>query len=80
MSVCAAAMGFRWRIYADTHTTDQITGSAPTVEEQLAGVDAARVNVGGALRGAGGGELIPAHSPQAKGRVERRFQHRSKIG
>ena len=63
--------GIPLAIYADTHSTDQ-SPAPPTVEEQLAGVKPTR-QCGRALRELGV-ELIPAHSPQAKGRVERRFQ------
>lgn len=63
--------GIPLAIYADTHTTDQ-SPAPPTVEEQLAGVTPTS-QCGRALRELGV-ELIPAHSPQAKGRVERRFQ------
>jgi hypothetical protein len=58
-------------IYADKHTTYQ-SPTPPTVEEQLAGVTPTS-QCGRAL-GELGVELIPAHSPQAKGRVERLFQ------
>ena len=58
-------------IYADTHTTDQ-SPVPPTVDEQLAGVTPTS-QFGRALSELGV-ELIPAHSPQAKGRVERLFQ------
>ena len=58
-------------IYADKHTTYQSPAS-PSVEEQLAGV-MPMSQVGRAL-GELGVELIPAHSPQAKGRVERLFK------
>lgn len=58
-------------LYADKHTTYQ-SPAPPTVEEQLAGVKPTS-QFGRAL-GELGGELIPAHSPQAKGRVERLFK------
>ena len=58
-------------IYADKHTTYQ-SPAQPTVEEQLAGVGPTS-QFGRAL-GELGVELIPAHSPQAKGRVERLFK------
>jgi hypothetical protein len=63
--------GIPLAIYADKHSTDQ-SPAPPTVEEQLAGVKPTS-QCGRALRELGV-ELIPAHSPQAKGRVERRFQ------
>lgn len=58
-------------IYADKHSTYHSL-APPTVEEQLAGVKPTS-QFGRAL-GELGVELIPAHSPQAKGRVERLFQ------
>jgi hypothetical protein len=58
-------------IYADKHSTYQ-SPAPPTVEEQLAGVKPTS-QFGRAL-GELGVELIPAHSPQAKGRVERLFK------
>ena len=58
-------------IYADKHTTYQ-SPVPPTMDEQLAGVNPAS-QFGRAL-GELGVELIPAHSPQAKGRVERLFK------
>ena len=57
-------------MYADKHTTYR-SPAEPTVEEQLAGV-APMSQFGRALRDLGV-ELIPAHSPQAKGRIERLF-------
>jgi hypothetical protein len=63
--------GIPLAIYADQHTTYQ-SPVEPTVAEQLAGVEPAS-QFGRALRELGG-ELIPAHSPQAKGRVERLFK------
>jgi transposase len=57
-------------IYADKHTTYQ-SPAQPTVEEQLAGV--APTSQFGRALGELGVALIPAHSPQAKGRVERLF-------
>ena len=58
-------------IYADKHTTYQSPAS-PSVEEQLAGV--MPMSQFGRALGELGVELIPAHSPQAKGRVERLFK------
>ena len=58
-------------IYADKHSTYQ-SPAPSTVEEQLAGVKPTS-QFGRAL-GELGVELIPAHSPQAKGRVERLFK------
>jgi len=63
--------GLPLALYADKHTTYQ-SPAEPTVEEQLAGVEPAS-QFGRALRELGV-ELIAAHSPQAKGRVERLFQ------
>jgi transposase len=63
--------GIPLAIYADKHTTYQSPAS-PSVEEQLAGVTPTS-QFGRAL-GELGVELIPAHSPQAKGRVERLFK------
>jgi hypothetical protein len=57
-------------VYADKHTTYQ-SPAPPTVDDQLAGVKPTS-QFGRAL-GELGVELIPAHSPQAKGRVERLF-------
>lgn len=62
--------GLPLAVYADKHSTYQ-SPATPTVEEQLAGVEP-RSQFGRAL-GKLGVELIPAHSPQAKGRVERLF-------
>lgn len=63
--------GIPLAIYADKHTTYQ-SPAPPTLEEQLAGVKPTS-QFGRAL-GELGVELIPAHSPQAKGRVERLFK------
>jgi transposase len=63
--------GIPLAIYADKHTTYQSPGP-PTVEEQWAGVTPTS-QFGRAL-GELGVELIAAHSPQAKGRVERLFK------
>jgi hypothetical protein len=62
--------GIPLAIYADKHTTYQ-SPAPPTVDEQLAGVKPTS-QFGRALSELGV-ELIPAHSPQAKGRVERLF-------
>jgi hypothetical protein len=62
--------GIPLAVYADKHTTYR-SPAEPTVEEQLAGV-APTSQFGQALRELGV-ELIPAHSPQAKGRIERLF-------
>ncbi len=62
--------GLPLAIYADKHSTYQ-SPAPPTVEEQLAGTEPTS-QFGRAL-GELGVELIPAHSPQAKGRVERLF-------
>ena len=58
-------------VYADKHTTYQ-SPAPPTVDDQLAGVTPTS-QFGRAL-GELAVELIPAHSPQAKGRVERLFK------
>ena len=63
--------GIPLAIYADKHSTYQSLAPS-TVEKQLAGVTPTS-QCGRAL-GELGVELIPAHSPQAKGRVERLFQ------
>ena len=60
--------GIPLAVYADRHTTYQ-SSAKPTVEEQLAGREPLS-QFGRALSELGV-ELIPAHSPQAKGRVER---------
>jgi hypothetical protein len=58
-------------LYADQHTTYQ-SPAEPTLEEQLAGTEP-RSQLGRALEDLGV-EVIAAHSPQAKGRVERLFK------
>ena len=63
--------GIPLAVYADKHTTYQ-SPAPPTVDDQLAGVQPTS-QFGRAL-GELGVELIPAHSPQAKGRVERLFK------
>jgi hypothetical protein len=63
--------GIPLAIYADKHSTYH-SPAPPTVDEQLAGVTPTS-QFGRAL-GELGVELIPAHSPQAKGRVERLFK------
>jgi hypothetical protein len=63
--------GIPLAVYADKHTTYR-SPAEPTVEEQLAGTKP-KSQFGQALSGLGV-ELIAAHSPQAKGRVERLFQ------
>jgi len=63
--------GIPLAVYADQHTTYQ-SPAEPTVEEQLAGTRP-QSQFGRALSELGG-DLIPAHSPQAKGRVERLFK------
>lgn len=62
--------GIPLAVYADKHTTYR-SPAEPTVDEQLAGV-APMSQFGRALAELGV-ELIPAHSPQAKGRIERLF-------
>ncbi len=63
--------GIPLAIYADKHSAYR-SPAEPTVEGQLAGTKP-RSQFGQAL-GELGVELIAAHSPQAKGRVERLFQ------
>jgi transposase-like protein len=63
--------GIPLAIYADKHTTYR-SPAEPTVDEQLAGTEP-QSQFGRAL-GELGVELIAAHSPQAKGRVERLFK------
>lgn len=57
-------------VYTDKHTTYR-SSAEPTIDEQLADVNPVS-QFGRALRDLGV-ELIAAHSPQAKGRVERLF-------
>ena len=63
--------GIPLAVYADKHTTYQ-SPAPPTVDDQLAGVKP--TSQFGCALGELGVELIPAHSPQAKGRVERHFK------
>ncbi len=63
--------GIPLAIDADKPTTSQAPAS-PSVEEQLAGV--MPLSQCGRAVGELGVELLPAHSPQAKGRVERRVK------
>ena len=63
--------GIPLAVYVDKHTTYQ-SPAEPTVEEQLAGTKP-QSQFGRALSELGV-ELIAAHSPQAKGRVERLFK------
>ena len=63
--------GIPLAVYADKHTTYQSPAQA-TVEEQLAGTEPLS-QFGRALSELGV-ELIPAHSPQAQGRIERLFK------
>ncbi len=62
--------GIPLAVYADEHTTYR-SPAEPTVEEQLTGV-APTSQFGRAVRELGV-ELIAAHSPRAKGRIERLF-------
>ncbi|HEX9900684.1 MAG TPA: ISNCY family transposase [Candidatus Methylomirabilis sp.] len=62
--------GIPLAVYADKHTTYR-SPAEPTMEEQLAGVKP--LSQFGRALGELGVELIPAHSPQAKGRIERLF-------
>jgi transposase len=63
--------GIPLAVYADKHSTYH-SPAEPTLEEQLAGTEP-QSQFGRAL-GELGVELIPAHSPQAKGRIERLFK------
>lgn len=63
--------GLPLALYADKHMTYR-SPAEPTVEEQLAGTEP-QSQFGRALSELGVG-LIAAHSPQAKGRVERLFK------
>jgi len=63
--------GIPLAVYADKHTTYQ-SPAEPTVEEPWAGTEP-QSQFGRAL-GELGVDLIPVHSPQAKGRVERLFK------
>lgn len=63
--------GLPLALYTDRHTTYQ-SPATPTIEEQLAGAEPTS-QFGRALHELGV-ELIAAHSPQAKGRVERLFK------
>ena len=63
--------GIPLAIYANKHSTYH-SPALPTVDEQLAGVKP--LSQFGRALGELGVELIPAHSPQAKGRVERLYQ------
>ncbi len=63
--------GLPLAIYTDKHTTYQ-SSAEPTIEEQLAGV--VPVSQFGRALHELGVERITAHSPQAKGRVERLFK------
>ena len=65
-------MGFHWPS-PDKHTTDQ-SPAPPTVEETAS--RAKTTSQCGRALGELGVALIPAHSPQAKGRVERLFKTR----
>jgi len=62
--------GIPMSLYMDKHTTYKATGE-PSIEEQLNGTEPMS-EFGRALKELGV-ELIHAHSPQAKGRVERLF-------
>jgi len=68
--------GIPLAVYADKHTTYH-SPAPPTVDDQLAGTKSTS-QFGRAL-GELGVELIAAHSPQAKGRVERLCSRRCRI-
>lgn len=59
-------------LYMDKHGAYQ-SSKGPSLEEQLKGKEKALTQFGRALEELGV-ELIPAHSPQAKGRIERLFK------
>jgi len=61
--------GLPLSLYMDKHSTYQ-SPKEPSVEEQLEGREKTLTQFGRALEELGV-ELIPAHSPQAKGRIER---------
>jgi hypothetical protein len=62
--------GIPLAVYADRHSTYH-SSAEPTVAEQLAGAEP--MSQFGRALGELGVELIPAYSPQAKGRIERLF-------
>lgn len=64
--------GLPHSLYMDKHSTYQ-SPKEPSVEEQLEGREKPLTQFGRALEELGV-ELIPAHSPQAKGRIERLFK------
>ncbi len=64
--------GLPHSLYMDKHSTYQ-SPAEPNVEEQLEGRKKMLTQFGRALEELGV-ELIPAHSPQAKGRIERLFK------
>jgi hypothetical protein len=64
--------GLPHSLYMDKHSTYQ-SPKGPNVEEQLEGREKVLTQFGRALEELGV-ELIPAHSPQAKGRIERLFK------
>ena len=63
--------GIPQSVYADRHSTYQSSDEL-TVEEQLEGKEKTKTQFGRALEELGV-RLIPAYSPQAKGRIERLF-------
>src|SRR5262245_66134323 len=64
--------GLTCSVYLDKHTTYRST-QTPSVEEQLAGREQSQSQFQRAMSELGV-EVIHAHSPAAKGRVERLFQ------
>jgi len=64
--------GVPMSVYADKHSSFKTTRK-PTLNEQLEGIQMPKTQVGRAMSEAGI-SYIPAHSPQAKGRVERAFE------
>lgn len=64
--------GIPHSLYADRHTTYRSTDKL-TIEEELAGKEKSKTQFERAV-GELGVKIIPAYSPQAKGRIERQFR------
>jgi len=64
--------GIPHSLYADRHTTYRSTGKL-SIEEELAGKEKPQTQFERAV-GELGVKIIPAYSPQAKGRIERQFR------
>jgi len=71
LSEIVKAKGLPLSVYADKHSIFRTERTRPTLEEQLTG-KTPQTQLARALKELGI-TLIPAHSPQAKGRVERAF-------